>query len=192
MAILTFPAITPAKSSWGLKSITETFTSPLNGAIQTAGRLGARWKATLDFYPLDATQSRLMEGFLTQVDGMAGRFYLPAHHRLGTGAACSVNGPNQVGSSLLITAAANRTFLIGDYFSVNGEFKVLTAAVTADAAGSVTIQFAPMLRVAPPSGTTLIFTQPTILAMLSTDEFSMSREPGALASGLSLACVEVF
>lgn len=192
MAILTFPAITPARSSWGLKSITETFTSPLNGAVQTAGRLGSRWKATLDFFPLNDTQTRLMESFFMQLDGMAGRFYLTPHHRLGTGAACTVNGAGQVGSTLMLTCAANRLFLAGDYFNVNGEFKMITADVTASGAGAVTVQFAPMLRASPPNTASVVFTQPTILAMLTVDEFAISREPGTWASGLALTCSEVF
>lgn len=106
MAIITFPAITPTRVTWGLKSLTETFTSPLNGATQTVGRPGARWRATLDFDNLSQDQGRELQAFLLAMDGMSNRVELHNHDRPGVGALpVLVNGAGQVGTSLNIKPA---------------------------------------------------------------------------------------
>jgi len=192
MTILTFPAVTPAKSTWGIKSLTETFTSPLNGSVQTAGRPGARWKATLEFAQLALTEGATVESFLAQMDGMAGRVYLYPHHRPGSGANAAVNGASQVGTTLNLTCAAGRVFAVGDYFTVNAEFKMVTAAATADGAGAVALSFAPMLRASPADAAAVVFTRPTALMMLAQDEYSLTRNSDRSYDGFSIQLIEVF
>lgn len=192
MTIYTFPAITPSKATWGMKSNTEKFSSPMNGTVQTVSRPGSRWRASLEFSGMTLAQGATFDAFLASLDGMAGRFYLPPHHRLGTGAACTVNGASQTGRILTITAAAGRAFAAGDYFSVNGEFKMVTVAATADGAGAINLQFSPALRAAPPNGATVTFAQPVTLMMLDSDEYSVVRVPGPLYETIVIACSEVF
>lgn len=192
MAIITFPDIRPTVCTWGLRSNTESFTSPLNGAVQTAGRPGARWKATLEFGMLNLQQGRDLQAFLVAMDGMAGRCYLPNHDRPGAGANASVAGAGQVGTVLNVTGAANRVYLAGDYFIVNGEYKMLTATVTANASGAAALSFGPMLRASPANGATVTFTNPTPLMMLDQSEFSMPRISGPRYSAVTVPLIEVF
>lgn len=193
MAVITFPqSILPAKSPWGIKSNTLSHTSPLNGAVQTMGRPGARWKATLEYPMLNLTQGAQMEAFLAQMDGMANRCYVTPHHRPGTGAAATVAGANQTGSVLALACAANRVFNAGDYFTVNGEMKIVTATTVANGSGAVSLPFAPMLRASPSNGATVTFTNPTCLMMLAQDEFAMPRISGPRYDPISLPLIEAF
>lgn len=194
MTILTFPStVLPTVCSWGLKSLTESFTSPLNNTVQTIGRPGSRWMATLDFGMLNLSQGRQLMGFLAALDGMAGRCYLPNHDRPGAGAAATVNGAGQLGTTIVLNGvAAYRQFLAGDYFSVNGEFKMVTVDTQADAGGNVTLPFAPMLRTSPTSGASVTFTNPTALMMLNQSEFVMPRISGPRYNQFSISFIEVF
>ena len=193
MAIVTFPAtILPTVCSWGVRSITESFTSPLNGTVQTAERPGARWKASLEFGMLNLTQGRQLQGFLAAMDGNAGRCNLINHDRPGTGSNCTVVGGGQVGSALLMQSTSNRWFYAGDYFSVNGEFKMVTEDVQANGAGQATVKFSPMLRASPANAATVTFTSPTCQMMLDQSEFMMPRISGPRYSGVTVPLIEVF
>lgn len=194
MAILTFPStLTPRKCTWGLMSNAETFVSPLNGAVQTANRPGDRWKATLEFAVRSLDELGQFEAFMAQLAGMSNRAYVPPFHRRGTGAAASVNGASQVGSSLVVSGAgANRTFKPGDFFSVNGEFKMIASAAVADATGNATISFVPMLRASPPTGATLIFSSPTAVMFLNTQEYAITRYPGSEFDLITMPFMEAF
>lgn len=192
MAIIAFPNITATRATWGLKSLTESFTSPLNGSTQTAGRPGARWKATLEFENMDLAQGAALDGWLAAMDGMANRTNIFPHHRPGTGATATVNGASQVGTTLNINCAANRVFAAGDFFSVNGEMKMITASTLANSSGQATLSFSPMLRASPISGSNVVFTQPTALMMLGQDEYAITRVPGPLYENISISLIEVF
>lgn len=192
MAVLTFPAITPTRATWGLKSITEAFTSPLNGTTQTSGRPGSRWKVTLDFENMDLTQAATLDGWLAGMDGMANRTSIYPHHRPGTGATCTVSGAGQVGTNLQVQGAASRVYQAGDFFSVNGELKMITVSTTAASSGLVTLSFSPMLRASPTSGANVVFTQPTAQMMLAQDEYAVTRVPGPLYENITIALMEVF
>lgn len=194
MAIVTFPSsILPTVCSWGLKSLTESFTSPLNGTVQTAERPGSRWKATLEYGMLNLAQGRQMMGFLAAMNGYGGRTSVPNHDRPGVGSNCTVNGWGQLGSTLaLYCGQSNRLFQAGDYFTVNGEFKMVTQDVYADGSGYVTISFAPMLRAEPGSGSTVTFGNPVCLMMLDQSEFVMPRIAGPRYSQFSIPLIEVF
>lgn len=191
MAIVALPAIIPTRSTWGLKSLTETFTSPLNGTVQTVGRPGARWKVTLEFNGMDLTQGATLEAWLASLDGMAGRCYLYPHHRPGTGAAATVNGAGQLGKSINLSCAPNRTFAAGDFFTVNNELKMVTAPATADGSGIVTLTFSPMLRTSPVSSSAVTFTKPQVLMMLAQDEYAVSRIPGPQYDNITVSMIEV-
>lgn len=193
MAILTFPAIIPTRVTWGLKSITESFTSPINGTTQTNGRPGARWKVTLEFENIEPAQSAALDGWLAGMDGMTNRTNLYPHHRPGTGLNANVNGAGQVGTVLNLSGvAANRVFNAGDYFSVNGEFKMVTQTVQATSGGLVALPFSPMLRASPTSGSSVVFTQPTALMMLAQDEYGITSKGGPYCETITVSLIEAF
>lgn len=192
MAIITLPAILPTVCEWGLRSLTESYTSPLNGATQTFGKPGARWKANLSFGMLNLQQGREMQGFLVAMDGKSNRVNLINHDRPGTGANATVSGEGQVGSVINLTCTANRVFNAGDYFTVNGEFKMVTVSTQANGSGVVALPFGPMLRASPVNGATVVFTNPTCLMMLDQTEFIMQRLAGPRYGGVSIPFIEVF
>lgn len=192
MTILTFPSLIPSKVTWSLVSNTEQFTSPLNGSTQTAGRPGSRWKAALDFIGMDKATSASFDAFLASLDGMAGRFYLYPHHRPGGGINGAVAGASQVGTSLNVTVAAGRTFAPGDFFAVNNELKMITAAAVANGSGAVTLSFSPMLRASPANAAAVVFNQPTVLMRLDANEYAFTRTPDFYADVISIPCIEAF
>jgi hypothetical protein len=67
------------------------------------------------------------------------------------GADPAVKGADQLGTSLLMDGVTVSTLILsdGDYFEVNGEFKVCRADATSDGSGNVTVTFEPALRSAP-------------------------------------------
>lgn len=193
MTTLAFPVgLLPSKFTFGLKSNAEAFTSPLNGAIQTAFRPGSRWMATLEFAQMFLDKAALLDGFLASLDGMNGRFTLNPFNRPGTGTNCVVNGASQTGTTLNVTGAAGQQFAIGDYFAINGEFKMVTAAVTADGSGHAALSFAPALRASPPNGGTVTFNAPTLTMILAAPQYGMTRLPGPIYDTISIDCVEFF
>ena len=193
MAIITFPSILPTVCEWGLRSLTESFTSPLNGATQTSGKPGSRWKATLQFGRLNLDQGRALQGFLVAMDGRTNRVNLINHDRPGTGANALVNGSSQIGTVLnLRSGGANRVYKAGDYFTVNNEFKMITQQAVADGTGNVAIAFGPMLRASPTDGATVVFTNPAAQMMLDQSEFVMPRLSGPQYGGITVPFIEVF
>lgn len=76
MTVLTMPSSPGFRSSeFGLASNTTEFRSPLSGSVQTVERPGARWTAKYTLPPMKREQAAAWQGFLTQLRGMAGRFY---------------------------------------------------------------------------------------------------------------------
>ena len=73
-----------------------------------------------------------------------------------------VDGAGQLGKQLnLKDADPNEVlFKVGEYFSVNGELKVVTAQCTTDGQGDATVLFEPPLRSPPANGEALLMLRP--------------------------------
>lgn len=78
------------------------------------------------------------------------------------GGSVVVSGAGQLGYQLTVSGAdANQIlFLPGEYFSVNGELKVVTAQCNTSGTGTATVVFSPALRSPPPNSATLEMLQP--------------------------------
>lgn len=196
MPLLDWPAdLVPSKATWGLQSNTEAFTSPLNRAVQTLERPGARWKVTLEFPPRKDLDVGKLEAFLASLGGMAGRFTLWPHGRPGS----SAYGPIVYGSmsnfKLLPSNnwPANTLVLrAGDYLEVGGELKMVTADVTSDSSGIASVPVAPAFRKAPANNAAITLNKPRTTMMLSTDEYSVAVMPGRISDTVVISAVEVF
>ena len=71
-----FPAnLLPSEITFGLQSNTQVFRSPLTASIQTLRMPGAAWTGRATFTDLEAIEARVLQAFLTDLDGMNGRFY---------------------------------------------------------------------------------------------------------------------
>jgi hypothetical protein len=199
MTTLTWPTLTraaPRVLDWSLVPNTQSFGSPLSGAIQTVEMPGARWKASFMMENLTEADSALLQAFLVKLRGRAGRFTLHNFARAmprGTQAGTPlVKGAAQTGNTLLIdgcTVAA--TLLAGDYFTVNGELKMIVADATADGAGEMTLTFEPPLRTAPADNAALTLASPTAVFMLASDELKWNTQPGKFSS-FPIDCIEAW
>jgi len=203
MTTLTMPDTTFRAVRFGLKTNTQTFRSPLNGAVQTLELPGARWFGTFDINPRTRAQAAAWQAFLVNLSGSAGRF--SAFDPSATspqGAYDSsldnplVNGASQTGTSLVTDGwRANITGILkaGDYFSVNGEFKMVVADVDTDASGAATITFRPALRSSPPDNAALTLINPTVTMMLVDDDQAVwdSSLPNVI-EGISFSGIEAF
>lgn len=164
-------------ASFGLRSNTQMFRSPLSGTVQTLEHPGSRWFATYTYRPRSRAEARQMKAFLTSLSGMAGRFFgfdpeALTPRGIGTGTPL-VKGASQSGSSLITdgwTINTTGILLAGDFFTVNGELKMLTADANSNGSGEATLAFKPSLRASPADNAPLTVNSATCTMMLIDDE----------------------
>jgi hypothetical protein len=201
----------PSSITWGLQSNTLTHVSPLSGAVRTVSTPGARWRFTATWPALSPawnqtgaaqTDRSLVEGFLTTLNGRAGRFtfYPPESVTENSGTRrptsavitqATVNGGGQTGSTLACTASYYKEAWIGQFFSVNGELKRITVVSTTDVGGNIVLTFGPPLRASPPNGANISFVKPTSTFMLIDDYAGLQVGPGGYAD-FTLDAIEAF
>src|SRR5262249_46234072 len=149
--------------------------SPLTKTVQRVLLGGARWSATYSLPAMKRSQAAAWRSFFLQLAGSVNTFngYDPdCKVPLGTATGTPlVNGASQTGSSLIThNWTANITALkMGDYFSVNGELKLVTADALTDGSGNVTISFMPALRSSPADDAALTVNRPSCTMVLSDD-----------------------
>lgn len=194
MTTRSFPNIPkPDAESWTLTFNTQSFTSDLNGAIQTAELPGARWSGSLTFTSRQGADAGKLKGFLAANKGRAGRFWVTPSDAVLNGSATQ-NGIVGGGASLVLDFAGEvysqtdwdaysvpagatqmqasgfaptdgAALLAGDYFEVNGELKIATE----DFDGNL-LNFSPPLRVGVSYGQTVRVINPRVRVMLTNDE----------------------
>ena len=167
-----FPAnLLPSEITFGLQSNTQVFRSPLTASIQTLRMPGAAWTGRATFTDLEAVEARVLQAFLTDLDGMNGRFYFgdfsltePRGAISGHTNQLRVRGANQTGSQLVVDGGvANllNPFLPGDYVafdtSLGRELKMVTSAGHFNGAGVCTLNIAPNIRTSPADNTTVAY-----------------------------------
>lgn len=185
------------RTRFGLRANTQGFESPLNRSVQTLELVGARWFAEYELPAMSRAQAAAWLAFLVGLQGRAGRFYgfdPDAKTPQGTWAGTPlVNGASQTGSSLILDGfSASATVKAGDYFTVNGELKMITADGTADGTGNLTVSFKPSLRASPADDAAITSSNPTCTMMLIDDEQSVWDASELSLFGLRFAGVEVF
>jgi len=190
-----FPSLTPNNTEWRLISNTAAFGDPLTGVVQTLSRPGARWAVTMSFTALDADDRATLQAFLIKLRGQENRasIYDHSHTQRGNlGGTPVVNGGSQTGTSLVTSgwSGDNPVIRAGDYFTVNGELKMVTADAN-HTAGAATISFEPALRASPTNGAALTVSNPTATFMLSGNDVGWSNRPASF-SGFTIEFVEAF
>lgn len=197
MATLDFPDITPDGESWTLTYNTQSFTSDLNGAMQTAELPGARWSVSLTFSARQDFTARTLKGFVSSLRGRAGRFWVtpsdwePLGNPSGSPvlASAAISGTSSIDTSGWDVSIAS-LFEVGDYFEIGGELKQVTAPVSSDGLGGATIQFAPPLRIGQLSGTSIRYNQPRCRMMLSSDDTASWQLSAPIIYGITFDSVE--
>ena len=133
-----FPNIEPDLEEIALIANNQVYNSPLTGQAQTASLTGAKWQCTPTFSNRNGKEARDLRAFLFDQEGVSGRFnYYPASiDNIGTHSGVGVvDGAGQTGKSLLTKgwdADQPLLFSAGDYLTVNGEMKMVTADVAVD------------------------------------------------------------
>lgn len=185
MTILSWPTITsrPARQDWSLQSLTQVHESPLTGSVQTQALPGARWMTTITYQGItDPDEQAALQVFSLQLRGRAGRVNVGNYGwtRRGTGSGTVlVQGGSQTGTSLITDGwVPGSTVKPGDFFSVNGELKMVTATATASGSGVMTIAFEPPLRVSPADNAAINYTTPTVTMMPMGDVAPWNYESG--------------
>ena len=195
MTTYSFPAITCNAMTVDYVSNTDIYQSPISGAIQSVDRGGERLLATMQFNNLVGEDRALMTAFVAKMNGHQHRVNLPyqAISNLGNyGGTPLVNGASQTGNSLIIDGASisiTNWAREGDWFSVNGEMKIITADANSDGAGNVTLTFSPRLRSSPANNAAIETTTPTGVFLLLNHSVQWANRPGGFMD-VSLSFVE--
>ena len=195
MTTYSFPSITPSSSTFELVTNTRTYRSPLTNAVQTVGRRGSLWRATLQFNNLTGADRAAMQAFVTKLNGQEHRFNLHDHSftRRGTGGGTlRVNGANQSGASLVCdgaTASITNYLREGDYVSFGNELHLITADTNSDGSGNVTLSIAPPIRKSPADDTAIDYTSPVSGVFMLASPASWSNQPGVFSS-FSIEAIE--
>lgn len=188
MAVLEWPQdVCPASLTWRPESNSKTFRSPFNGASQTVRFPGTRWLCSLTFTNLTDDKSRRIDALVAALDGEYGRVKIRDWGRDGQTPAGApvVSDADQSGVSLNTKGWTPGAVVLrtGDYFTVNNELKMVTADASSNSSGVAIIQFAPMLRSAPPANTPLEVAAPYgIFKLKDNSQGAGNRIPGVFTS----------
>jgi hypothetical protein len=188
MAVLEWPQdVCPASLTWRPESNSKTFRSPFNGASQTVRFPGTRWLCSLTFTNLTDDKSRRIDALVAALEGEYGRVKIRDWGRDGRTPAGApvVSDAEQSGVSLNTKGWTPGAVVLrtGDYFTVNNELKMVTADASSNSSGVAIIQFAPMLRSAPPANTPLEVAAPYgIFKLKDNSQGTGNRVPGVFTS----------
>ena len=189
-----------ASASFGLKSNTQTFTSPLSGAQQVVELTGARWYATYTLPPLTTAQAGEWLDFLTKLRGQANTFYGfdPARTSAqgALGGTPLVNGATQTGNSLVTdgwSASVTGVMKAGDYLAYNTassrSLHMVVADANSDGAGNATFTVEPSIRVSPSNNQAIITASASCVMRLTADAVTWN-ETTAQTFGITISAEE--
>lgn len=186
----TFPTLSrqiPNELRWGLESNVMISISPLSGAVQTLELPGARWRATLTYRNMSGADLALLQAFLAECRGQAGRFNLPCYERIGPRGAgggspnISANGLTGTGLNVQnVPPSLTGWLLKGDYISFGSipELHILTADADTNPAGQALLQIEPPIRVPTTSGHNVEIYRPWTQCMLVNNAVEWTTFPG--------------
>ncbi|KID05295.1 phage protein [Hafnia alvei] len=186
--IFEWPAdICPTSLTWRPESNTKTFRSPFNGSSQTVRFPGTRWVCSLTLNNLTDERSRRIDALVAALDGEYGRVKIRDWGRAGRPPQGKplVSDADQSGTQLHSKGwTPNKTvLLIGDYITVNGELKMVTADIKSAADSTAIIQIAPMLRSAPVPNSPIEVEKPYgVFKLKDNQQGAGSRVPGVFTS----------
>lgn len=155
MRYLSFPSGTPTPTRQTMELITNTksFTSPLNGAVQTVSRKGSRWKSTLVWENLDGVERGIIQGVISGLNGQENRLFMRDYGAVKQGFAPTTDSPliydDRMGSYIVlknVTPGITDYLKAGDYIKFNNELKIVTQDANSNVYGRVGVYFAPPAR----------------------------------------------
>ena len=191
MTILSLPSGVRNPGKWTFRGVgvSQTMTSPLSGATQTAELSPAKWRASATFTTVPESDWRLWEAFLSQCRGQAGRFYVGPYHaskpRGLAGGSPIVDGSSQTGNTLLArgcTASQSPWLRIGDYFHYVSpswqQMHRVVSDVASDSSGHASLTIEPAIRESPAAGAAIITSSPQDIAGRAPAALPAASQPG--------------
>lgn len=201
MTTLAWPTLSrsaPASVEWTLQANTQVFESPLTRSVATLEIPGARWAVKFTLANLQESDTRLLQAFMYRLRGRAGRFTLHNFLRatpsgVATGTPV-VYGASQTGASLVTagwTPSTTGILKAGDFWSVNGELKMLVEDAASDGSGHATLVFEPPLRESPADAAALTVGLATATFRVAGDDMPVVSNPGRI-SDITIDAVEAW
>lgn len=195
MGVITMPTISAASLTMGIGR-GDVAMELFGGADIIMSSTKAAWFMQFPLRTYGLADTRAWRSVLAQLTKLDNYFQIPPPDWSGNGAGFvatnpTVDGGGQLGTTLNVTCSVLSTTIAlnGDYFSVNGEFKVLTADATTDGSGDVTLAFEPALRSSPSNGASVEIKTPVINLRLRDPKASWAVRPPALYN-ITVDCVE--
>lgn len=204
MTTLAFPTLSHTRATtlndWSLVANTFVHQSPFTRGTQTASIPGALWSFSESWMNMRWADRAIFEGWLAKLGGQNGRFYkshpmwsVPRGTARGTG---TTGAAAQFATSIVLTGAGipnGSTLLAGDFVEIDTALLIRVTDNATAAGGTITINFAPMLRIAVSSSTAFTLVSPKGQFRLIEDKQGISVRPGPQGFGdLELNAVEAF
>lgn len=198
MAIITVPAkFGFSKISFKLQRATNILRSKYTGQAQRISYPYAVWAFDGTLIEYDGIDAGYIRSFLVQLEGQKNsfRFQVPAYVKPATQYASNglANGTtlSRASSISLRNLTANTPiFNEGDYFTVNDELKIVTAAAASNGSGVAVISFKPALRKQVNDGTLVILQNPTVLMTAKDDDIADWSIGPPIRQGTKLSAIE--
>ena len=200
MAIVTLPSKFAFQSveSFRLQRSSNTLRSRYTGQRQSVIFPFAVWFFEGTLVEYDGIEASKIRSFLVQLEGQKNNFRLPVpgYSLPATGYAGAsplVNGATAARASSMSMRGVTANvpiFAEGDYFTVQDELKLVTAAVSSNGTGLVTVNFQPPLRKAIADGVGVILVNPTILLNAAEDNAAEWSLKAPVRHGINIKAIE--
>lgn len=178
----------PESAEWTLIVPQSGAASVFDGSQQTQLLAPPRWACTITTGPIRLAEAPRWEATLQRLRGRINRTRLWDWRReapLGTPAGAPVVAVSALGNTLATAGwlpGVAGVLLAGSWVGINGELKRLSLDANSDNAGAAVLTFEPPLRSAPPVGTALVLTKPTVPCVLTTDRPAMKQQGSRVPS----------
>lgn len=182
MAEITIPEILASNATFGLLRA-DVETELLTGASVFTEFAKAAWTYQIQLTIQTEAQGREWSAALSRLSRFSNHFTASPPGYTGaayTATTLQVNGAGQLGTALNIKNGAASTTVLraGEYFSVNGELKIVVSNCVTDGSGLGTVQFEPPLRSSPADSANLNLATPKAKFRLSSPSAQWRIEPG--------------
>lgn len=163
----TIPEIVARGQQFGLERQDEVLQS-FSGREVAVQQRSAFWTFTIPIVPRSNSEAKAWRASMVELANMVNSFeatppgYKGSAYSRAGGSPIAVASAGQLGREMAYNGAdaGAIVFQPGDYFSVNGELKIVTAQSTADGSGAGVVEFEPAFRNPPPSGDPIEIAQP--------------------------------
>lgn len=180
MSVYTWPAaVQPRAVQLRLLPAIRTFTSPYNRSTQAVDLMAETWRLQMTLPPgTDRVVAGALEAFFDRLKGQvhqAALWHFGRPAPLGTMRGSPTLSANAAQLANTVAINGTGTLLAGDMIGIGGQL----CRVMADASLPGSVEIAPRLRSAMPSGTAITWDKPTANFMLATpDGVPLVYEPG--------------